>query len=90
MVAVSSNAGSGNPNTSVIGSYRITYSATDKSGNTSTATRIVNVIPPVDNTLPIVTLYGSSNITISLNSVFSDPGATSSDDIDGSHSHHVR
>ena len=35
---------SGSVNTAVAGSYTITYSATDSSGNTSVLTRIVNVI----------------------------------------------
>ncbi len=37
-----------------------------------------------DTTSPVVTLNGSSNMTISLNSAFNDPGATASDDKDGS------
>ena len=35
---------SGSVNTSQVGSYLITYSATDSSGNTGTATRTVNVV----------------------------------------------
>ncbi len=37
-----------------------------------------------DTTAPVVTLSGSSSMTISLNSSFSDPGATATDDKDGS------
>jgi hypothetical protein len=36
-----------------------------------------------DTTAPVVTLNGSSSMTISLNSTFVDPGATASDDKDG-------
>ena len=35
---------SGSVDTNTVGSYDITYSATDAAGNTSTATRIVNVV----------------------------------------------
>ena len=45
-----SSSGSVDPNT--LGTYTITYSATDAAGNTSTATRTVNV---VDTTAPVIT-----------------------------------
>ena len=59
----------GTVDTSTVGSYTITYTATDSSGNTSTATRVVNV---VDTTAPVVICQditlelsdtGSANIT---------------------------
>tara|TARA_B100000927_G_scaffold175988_1_gene141813 strand:+ start:24842 stop:25705 length:864 start_codon:yes stop_codon:yes gene_type:complete len=43
---------SGSVDTNTIGTYTITYSATDTAGNTSTATRTVNV---VDTTPPVIT-----------------------------------
>ena len=43
---------SNNVNINAVGSYSVVYSATDASGNTSTATRAVNV---VDTTAPVVT-----------------------------------
>jgi hypothetical protein len=51
-------SGSVNPN--VVGSYALTYAVSDTSGNTSTATRIVNV---VDTSGPTITLNGQ-NITL--------------------------
>jgi uncharacterized repeat protein (TIGR01451 family) len=51
-------SGSVNPN--VVSSYTLTYTASDTSGNTSTATRIVNV---VDTSGPTITLNGQ-NITL--------------------------
>jgi hypothetical protein len=36
-----------------------------------------------DTTAPVVTLTGSADMTISLNATFSDPGATASDEKDG-------
>ncbi len=43
---------SGSVDTNTVGTYTITYSATDAAGNTSTATRTVNV---VDTTAPVIT-----------------------------------
>jgi uncharacterized repeat protein (TIGR01451 family) len=51
---------SGTVNANVPGTYTITYSAHDPSGNTTTSTRTVNV---VDTTPPTITL---KNVTISL------------------------
>ena len=49
----------GTVNTSVVGTYTITYSVTDAAGNTGTATRTVNV---VDTTAPIITANLRSTI----------------------------
>ncbi|TSC71477.1 MAG: hypothetical protein G01um101470_582, partial [Parcubacteria group bacterium Gr01-1014_70] len=38
--------------TSVIGEYIITYTATDLAGNSATAERIVNVTDPASSSLP--------------------------------------
>jgi uncharacterized repeat protein (TIGR01451 family) len=59
-VAVTS---SGNVNVNVPGSYVVTYSATDASGNTQTATRTVNV---VDTTQPTAAY---NNLTIFFNNL---------------------
>jgi uncharacterized repeat protein (TIGR01451 family) len=72
---------SGSVNTGAVGSYTLTYSATDASGNTGTATRTVNV---VDTTAPVVTLNGANPMTVVVGSPFVDPGATASDSCTGS------
>ncbi|MET0626560.1 MAG: PxKF domain-containing protein [Pyrinomonadaceae bacterium] len=72
---------SGSVNVNVVGSYTLTYSATDASGNTGTATRTVNV---VDTTAPVVTLNGANPLTVVKGSVFVDPGATATDSCAGS------
>jgi hypothetical protein len=66
--------GSVNPN--AVGSYTLTYSATDPSGNKGSATRTVSV---VDTTPPVVTLNGSDPMTVWFHAAFTDPGATAAD-----------
>ena len=63
----------------VLGSYTITYSATDSYGNTATSTRTVNV---VDTIAPFITLLGDNPLNLEVNSVFNDPGATAVDNYD--------
>ena len=70
----------GSVNTSQVGSYQITYSATDNAGRTGSAIRTVNV---VDTTAPVVTLNGASEITHECGFPFVDPGATANDTCDG-------
>ena len=53
--------------------YVITYTATDASGNTGTATRTVTV---VDTTAPVVTVTGDTSVTVELGSTYTDAGAT--------------
>jgi hypothetical protein len=72
-VAVNSS-GVVDPNTP--GSYVITYSATDASGNPATDTRTVNV---VDTTAPVITLNGANPLTVECHTAFIDPGATATD-----------
>ena len=68
-------------NTSSIGTYSVTYTATDSSGNNASATRTVNVI--VDQTKPVITLLGVPAINTILNTPYTDAGATATDNIDG-------
>src|SRR5204863_229298 len=63
-----------NPN--AVSSYTITYTATDPSGNTATATRTVYV---VDTTPPVVTMLATNPMTNECHAAFIDPGATASD-----------
>ncbi|HHX17226.1 MAG TPA: DUF5011 domain-containing protein, partial [Mollicutes bacterium] len=71
--------GSVNPN--IVGTYTITYNATDSSGNTATpVTRTVNVI---DVKAPVITILGDNPVTIEVKSAYSDAGATAVDDVEG-------
>jgi uncharacterized repeat protein (TIGR01451 family) len=67
-------SGSVNPNT--VGSYSITYTATDSGGRTTTVTRTVNV---VDTTAPVVTLNGASSVTVECHTSYTDAGASATD-----------
>jgi hypothetical protein len=72
-------------NSSVIGSDTVTYTVTDRAGNKSTAQRVVNVFKAavVDTTPPIITLVGANPMTLSVGGVYSEPGATATDNHDG-------
>jgi hypothetical protein len=67
---------SGSVNVNNIGTYIITYTATDGNGNTATATRTVIV---QDTTPPVIALNGSSTLTVPCNTSYTDAGATASD-----------
>jgi len=63
-------------NTNALGTYTLTYTATDGGGNQATTTRQVVV---VDSTAPVVTVTGGTSVTVECHGVFSDPGATAND-----------
>ena len=67
---------SGAVDTSTVGSYTITYVATDLDNNSAIATRTVNV---VDTTAPVITITGDNPATVELGSTYTDAGATASD-----------
>ncbi|MDB6032602.1 MAG: uncharacterized protein JWM16_2940, partial [Verrucomicrobiales bacterium] len=69
-------ATNGSVTANIPGVYTLTYSATDPSGKTGTATRTVTVS---DTTAPVVTLVGSANMTVECHGTFTDPGATAAD-----------
>lgn len=66
--------------TSVAGTYTVTYSVTDSDGYTTTATRTVNI---VFGEFPVITLLGDSPLVINTLDTFVDPGATATDVEDG-------
>jgi len=65
----------GSINTNTVGSYKISYSATDSEGNSATVFRNVSII---DTKNPVITLNGSNRVVLerSLNS-YTESGATS-------------
>jgi len=72
---------SGTVNTSSPGSYSLTYSVADSTGNLGQVARTVQV---VDTTAPSVTLIGASTVILACGAAFTDPGATASDACVGS------
>jgi len=72
---------SGSVNTAVVGSYTLTYSATDSHGNVAVqVTRMVNVVDTID---PEIDIVGSSPVTVQVGDVYVDAGATALDNYDG-------
>ncbi len=74
---------SGSVDINSVGSYTLTYSATDKAGNVSTKTRTVNVQLGADTIKPVIKLNGAATVTIDKGSTYTDEGATANDDRDG-------
>ena len=64
----------GSVNVNTLGTYVITYTATDISNNTSTATRTIKVINP-----PTITLNGNNPYYIAIRSTYIEPNATAVD-----------
>jgi len=74
---------SGSVNTSTVGSYTITYTATDSAGNIGTATRIVTVTAAPDTTPPVITVTAGTDSVV-IGSSWTDAGATATDNVDSS------
>ena len=71
----------GTVDTSVVGTFTVTYNATDASGNEAAAVnRTVNV---VDTTVPVIIVTGDITVTIEVGSTYTDAGVTASDNYDG-------
>jgi hypothetical protein len=78
-VSVTTN---GSVDTSLVGQYEIEYQAQDSSGNISTVMRLVT-INGLDMQPPSIVLVGDTNITVEINTEYSEPGVTATDDVDG-------
>ena len=72
-------------NANQVGSYSVTYSCTDAAGNAATqVSRTVIVGSAPDTTPPVIALEGLSTVTITVGVMYTDEGATCTDDVDGS------
>ena len=71
---------SGTVDTTSLGNYTITYQVSDSSGNTAIISREVSVS---DTTAPVISLKGSSPVTIEVGTTYADEGATATDDFQG-------
>jgi len=69
--------------TNTIGTYTVTYTATDKSNNMATTERQVVVSAPADTTAPIITLTGNATINLTQGTSYTEAGATATDAVDG-------
>lgn len=69
-----------NVDTSIAGTYTVTYSVTDADSNTSTSVRYVKVI---SGDIPVITLVGNASINVALGSLYVDEGAIANDTEDG-------
>ena len=71
----------GTVDVNMIGTYTLHYDVTDSSGNkAATQTRTIHV---TDDTPPIITLSGQTNMTIPVGSTYTEPGYTATDNYDG-------
>ena len=66
----------GSVDTNTVGTYTVTYKATDAAGNTGTATRTVKVVEKADTTAPVITVTGDNPVTVEKGSTYTDAGAT--------------
>ena len=83
-------ASTGTVDTATMGTYTITYNASDVAGNVAiSVTRTVNVnitpvVPTPDIIAPVITLNGNNPIDLFIGDTFTDPGASALDAVDGS------
>jgi hypothetical protein len=68
--------------TSVLGTYTVTYTYTDPSGNA--AVSVSRTVVVEDNNAPVITLIGDDEITLERGASYTDAGATFSDNLDAS------
>jgi len=65
----------------VVGDYVITYNAVDTAGNNAVSQ--IRTVHVVDTTPPVITLLGTTPVTIEIHSTYTDAGATALDNYDG-------
>ena len=73
----------GTVNTARQGIDTITYTATDRAGNSASVYRSVEVTVEADTTPPRLLLKGSSSMTVWQDSAYVEPGYTATDNVDG-------
>ena len=73
---------SGVVDSTIAGSYILTYTVSDSAGNSAVAVSRTVIVS--DTTAPVISLAGSSSVTHEQGTSYTDPGATSSDSVEGS------
>jgi Bacterial surface protein, Ig-like domain len=71
----------GTVTTAIAGSYTIDYNVADTTGNS--ATTVTRTVIVQDTTAPVISLIGSSPLTLEKGDTYTEPGATATDNIDG-------
>ncbi len=78
--ALTPNA-AGTVDTAVVGSYTVTYTISDPSGNN--ATPVVRQVDVVDALKPVITVLGDAVVYVAQGDPYTDAGATADDQCDG-------
>lgn len=76
----------GTVDTDTVGSYVLSYTATDAAGNSSSIARTINVVlaPQVEDiTAPLIMLNGENVVTVVAGSDYIDEGAVATDNLEG-------
>ncbi|MUU79002.1 immunoglobulin-like domain-containing protein [Winogradskyella endarachnes] len=74
----------GTVNTNSAGTYTKFYNVSDAAGNAAAqVTRTIIVTQPADTTAPVITLTGASTINLEVGDVYTELGATATDNVDG-------
>ncbi|PTX59712.1 putative secreted protein (Por secretion system target) [Kordia periserrulae] len=74
----------GTVDTAVAGTYTIFYNVRDAAGNVAVeVTRTVNIVVPLDETPPSITLNGADILNLNIGDSYTELGATATDNIDG-------
>lgn len=72
----------GSVNTSVVGTYRLTYNVSDLAGNKADEV-VRRVIVIADTTRPVLTLVGPDTVKMDVHTSYKEPGYTALDALDG-------
>ena len=71
----------GSVNTSVLGTYTITYEVSDNAGQV--APPVARTVDVVDTTAPVITLNGASALLLECGAAYTEAGASATDGCDG-------
>ena len=72
----------GSVDTTTAGTYILTYTATDRAGNSSNTSRTVVVEPAPDTEAPVITLIGAAVINLTVGDSYNEQGVSVVDDVD--------
>jgi hypothetical protein len=73
----------GTPADGDVGPHAVSLEVTDGTATAVQSFTVTVAEQPPDTTPPVITLTGPATVTVTLNSVYNDMGATATDDVDG-------